>query len=262
VFRLVLGDRLFRAPIGSNPQRVLDFGTGTGAWAIDMADDFASAIVFGTDLSPIQPDMVPPNCMFYVDDFESEWTFGPDEAFDFIHGRGIGGSINDFGLLYSRIFRNLKPGGWVEIQEYETCIRSNNDPSMKNIPNIVKWDALCNEASAMFGKSISIAREQKQHLINAGFHNVRDDVYKVPIGTWPAEPKLKEIGRYQLELVLLSIESFTQGFLGRVKGWSNEECEVIMAEVRREVRDPKLHLYTVFHFVIGRRPEAIDEDPT
>jgi len=255
VCSLVLGGRLFRAPIGSNPQRVLDIGTGTGAWAIDMADEFASAIVIGTDLSPIQPGTVPPNCMFYVDDFESEWTFGPDEAFDFIHGRGIGGSVNDFSLLYSRIYRNLKPGGWVEIQEFETYVGSDDDPNLEKTPNIVKWAALCNEASAKSGRSISIAPEQKQHMIDAGFHDIRDDIYKVPIGTWPVEPKLKEIGMYQLELALRSVESFTLGFLKRVNGWSNNECQVLMAEVRREIRDPKIHLYGVFHSVIGRRPE-------
>jgi len=35
VFRLVLGGQLYRAPI-QNPQRILDIGTGTGIWAIEM----------------------------------------------------------------------------------------------------------------------------------------------------------------------------------------------------------------------------------
>jgi len=116
--------------------------------------------------------------------------------------------------------------------------------------------ALCNEASVKFGKSISIAREQKQRLIDAGFHDVRDNIYKVPIGTWPAEPKLKEIGMYERENVCLAAEPWTLGFLGRLNGWSNDECRVLIAEVRREVRDPKLHLYAFYHFVIGRRPES------
>jgi len=39
----------------------MDVGTGTGIWAIDMADRFPNAQVKGIDLSPIQPNWVPPN---------------------------------------------------------------------------------------------------------------------------------------------------------------------------------------------------------
>jgi SAM-dependent methyltransferase len=101
VFRLTLGGRLFRAPIKSNPQRVLDFGTGTGIWAMDFADEFPSAVVLGTDLSPIQPKWVPPNCKFTVDDVEADWLYKPSEAFDYIHARGMGGSIGDWNRLYA-----------------------------------------------------------------------------------------------------------------------------------------------------------------
>ena len=31
---LAMDDKLFYAPIGDNPQRVLDVGTGTGIWAV------------------------------------------------------------------------------------------------------------------------------------------------------------------------------------------------------------------------------------
>ena len=36
MFKLVLDGNLFLAPIGNNPQRVLDLGCGTGLWAIEM----------------------------------------------------------------------------------------------------------------------------------------------------------------------------------------------------------------------------------
>ncbi len=39
-------------------KRCLDIGTGTGIWAIDFADEYPDTTVIGTDLSPIQPDVV------------------------------------------------------------------------------------------------------------------------------------------------------------------------------------------------------------
>jgi hypothetical protein len=32
---MICGDRLHFAPIGDNPQRIIDLGTGTGIWAIE-----------------------------------------------------------------------------------------------------------------------------------------------------------------------------------------------------------------------------------
>jgi SAM-dependent methyltransferase len=135
VFRLTLDGDLFRAPIksGKGPQRVLDMGTGTVIWAIEFADEFPSALVIGNDLSPIQPVWVPPNCKFTIDDVESDWLYTRAEAFDYIHGRGLGGSIGDWPRLYSEVYKHLKPGGWLEMQEYEAWVKSDDDPEMENV---------------------------------------------------------------------------------------------------------------------------------
>lgn len=208
IFRLVLGGQLYRAPITKNPQRILDFGTGTGIWAIDMylrldpcsstlidsinpnavvlsrADEFPSAEIIGTDLSAIQPSWVPPNCKFYVDDVESDWTWSPDQKFDFIHGRGMAGGIGDWHRLYRQAYEHLKPGGWLEMQEYETEAHS-DDGTLEATTFIKTWQWQINEASREFGKSFNEAAAQKERLIEAGFVDVRDDIYKVRFLPYP-----------------------------------------------------------------------------
>ena len=37
-YLLMLGGQLHIVPFQENPQRILDVGTGTGIWAIDMAE--------------------------------------------------------------------------------------------------------------------------------------------------------------------------------------------------------------------------------
>jgi len=51
IFLRIQNGRLHDAPIGKRPHKILDVGTGTGIWAIDMADAYPSAEVIGTDLT-------------------------------------------------------------------------------------------------------------------------------------------------------------------------------------------------------------------
>lgn len=54
VITLLCGGNLHLAPL-LNPMRILDVGTGTGIWAMEMADQYPNSTVTGTDLSPVQP---------------------------------------------------------------------------------------------------------------------------------------------------------------------------------------------------------------
>jgi len=94
--------KLFLAPIGENPQKIIDIGTGTGIWAIEAGDLFPGAEVLGLDLSPIQPEWVPPNVKFMIDDVEDEWANGPD--WDFAHFRGMALTLRDLQKAVDQTF--------------------------------------------------------------------------------------------------------------------------------------------------------------
>jgi SAM-dependent methyltransferase len=85
IWKIFLNGRLNIAPIPKDLHRALDVGTGTGKWAIEFADDHPSCQIIGTDLSPIQPSVVPNNCTFVTDNIEEPWVF--NEPFDYIHSR-------------------------------------------------------------------------------------------------------------------------------------------------------------------------------
>ena len=78
---------------------------------------------------------------------------------------------------------------------------------------------------------------------------------QIPVGPWPKDPKMKEIGRYQREHMAMGIEPYTLGFIGKVLGWSEAECRVLIAKVVNDVRNKALHMYIRFYFVHGRKPQ-------
>jgi trans-aconitate methyltransferase len=141
-----------------------------------MADQFPSAIVTGTDLSPIQPSWLPPNCKFYVDDAETEWNW--EHKFDFIHCRDLNGGIADKPKLYGEIFKNLQPGGWLEIQEFESWSKS-DDGTDQDAVWIKEWLAELDRAGSILGKTPDAAHKQVEWIREAGFEDVREFVFKV-----------------------------------------------------------------------------------
>lgn len=55
MLKISMNMRLFDATLSKAPKNILDVGTGTGMWAIEMADEYPEADIVGTDLSPTQP---------------------------------------------------------------------------------------------------------------------------------------------------------------------------------------------------------------
>ncbi|KAH0537106.1 hypothetical protein FGG08_006067 [Glutinoglossum americanum] len=248
----LVGGVLHFAPIGDSPQRVLDIGTGTGIWAIDMGEQYQSTEVIGTDLSPIQPKWVPPNVRFIVDDCESDWVYQPNH-FDFIHGRHLAVAIRDWPKLLKQSFKHLKPGGHAEFQEILVFPES-DDGTLPQQSTLRQYFRYVNEAFEKLSIDLRAPSNLSKMFRDAGFEDVHEKVYKIPLGTWPKNPVLKKVGLFQRTNFLEGLSAISLAPYTRVLGWSTEALEVWLTEVRKAILDEKTHSFDYMFFVYGRKP--------
>lgn len=123
---------------------------------------------------------MPPNVKFYVDDFEQDWEFPEVGKFDYIHWRSLSGSTGNWDKLYGQALRNLKEGeGWIEVQEYDAWVYSDDDLEMKKAPWTLEWCETLNRVSTQFGKMLNVGRHHKRWMQEAGFVDVQEKVVKV-----------------------------------------------------------------------------------
>jgi len=256
LYTLTLGNKLHLAPLG-NPHNILDLGTGTGIWAIEMAEKYPSAHVIGTDLSPIQPNFVPPNCDFEIEDVTREWTY-PQNKFDFIHIRELFGSVPDWTFLFAEVYKATKPGGWVEICEHAvTPITEHPDPnpdpkSTEAFYNL--WGRTVIGMGEIFGKTFEIWKESKSYLEAAGFVDVVEHRFKWPMNGWPQDEKSRELGLWNQLRLYDGVEGFMLRLLTNVGGFSYERAQLFLAEMRRALKDPTCHAFLDVSVVYGRKP--------
>ena len=178
--------KLHNAPL-KDPKRILDIGTGTGIWAIEMGDKFPNAKILGNDLSAVQPRWVPPNVSFEVDDVEADWTYS--QKFDFIFCRAMGMGIRNWPRLIQQCYEFTEPGGLAEFIDFDLAYGSPD--------NTIPKDSVTWKANAEFRKmatSIGVESCPGPHLAkwmkDAGFEDINEQVNPLPIGTWTADKHL------------------------------------------------------------------------
>ncbi|MCJ1339888.1 hypothetical protein MMC09_005180 [Bachmanniomyces sp. S44760] len=250
VLTLLLNGELHLAPL-VNPTRILDIGTGTGIWAIEMAERYQHATIIGTDLSPTQPVWVPDNVHFEIDDLESKWMYKED-SFDYIHSRYMIGSVSDWRRMARRAYKHCKPGGYFEIQELDPFI-SSDDGTHVRAETEIQWTTMLCEASDQYGRPVPRHFEFKAMFEEAGFVDVQEHFFKIPLNTWPKDKRLKEAGKFQLISYLEGCEALSIGLFTRVLNWQPMEVQVLLARFRAELRDRTLHTYQRA-VIVGRKP--------
>lgn len=135
----------------------------------------------------MQPNNVPPNLRFLVDDIEDFWEH-EKRPFDYVHARYLAACIKDWPHLVKQAHDCLKPGGWVEFQDWSANVYS-QDGSVKEDSAIAQLSREIVKRRDGAGYVTSPGPNLEKYVRDAGFVNVKVLKYPVPIGSWPKDPK-------------------------------------------------------------------------
>lgn len=254
IYLIILEGKLTKAPIKSSITRILDVGTGPGDWAFAIAEQYPNAEVIGTDISVFDDDpecVSPPNVSFDIYDAEGDWAY--QEPFDLIHFRGLSGAFSDWPAVYQQAFTHLKPGGYIEVTEFDIAgdrLRTPNAPPNSYLS--IYMSAIRSAAEAA-GYPRNLEHMRPSALSAIGFEGIQTHDIDVPVGTWSDDPLKKTLGKMTLICVLEGLEALGLRQLTRREGWSAEGVRDLCDKVKAEMVSTRGASDTV-RFLVARKP--------
>ena len=128
------------------------------------------------------------------------------------------------------------------MQEFDPAVLSDDGTDVASIHHKEFIKLYC-EASKNYGRPIPGRKDLKPWVEEAGFVDVKEYHFKIPVNSWPKDKKLKEVGKYQCMNYSEGLEGISVGLFTRVLKWQPMEISVFLARIRKELRDRDLHVY-------------------
>jgi metalloendopeptidase OMA1, mitochondrial len=206
--------------------------------------------------------MVPPNVNFEIHDCtETDWC-RPLASLDYIHSAVMLGSLPSYSKLIKNARRYLRPGdGWLECHEMMPDICCDDDTVPRSWP-FRAWESYLQEGCTKMDHPIPlrVADKLAMWMREAGYVDVHERIDRIPMNPWPKSPFLKHIGRLWEINWLDGLSAFSYKLFGPDGlGWSQNEIEVFLVDVRKCVKDRNVHTYQNMYVVYGRRPSHEEE---
>lgn len=170
--------RNYLAPVGVMEQ-VLDVGTGTGRWGIELCWEHPEAVVVGLDLVR-GPSEHPAGYQHVRGDVLQGLPF-LDCSFDLVHQRFLssGIAVVDWPRAVSELVRVTRPGGWVELTEPMVKPRRLG-PATRQLGDLL----LRQVASLGLDATNAVFRSLHRYLKRVGLELVERQEFSLPIGEW------------------------------------------------------------------------------
>ncbi|KAI5467358.1 methyl transferase [Mariannaea sp. PMI_226] len=257
VFLVARNEKLFEAPITRPTPRIMDLGTGTGIWAVNIGEEVPNAQVMGVDLNAIMPQLIPLGCYQQQFDLE-ERTWDPlFKDCDLIHIRMLLGSIQTdlWPQVYRNVFEHLAPGvGHLEHIEVDFLPRCDDDERPAE-SSYQEWVDLYFDAMDQLNRTARLkSHDTRQMLEAAGFTDIQEKVVKAYLCPWTSDWQEQELAKWFNLGVSHSLEAFTLiPFIDKL-GMKFEEVRELCLRAKDEICKLRYHTYCNIHIFTARRP--------
>jgi hypothetical protein len=166
----------------------------------------------------------------------------------------------DWRHLLHEAYRVCRPGGWIETAEALSHERV-SDGTVR--PGMATWDwsQLFIAWGRKVGRSFEVLEEklQERYLREAGCVDMAEWNLTIPIGPWPEDLEMNEIGRFAYATFAPDLEGFLALPAMELLGWGPEEVSAFCSHMRREIRSREVHFAFEWKAVWGRKPlEELD----
>lgn len=108
----------------------------------------------------------------------------------------MAGSIQDWPRLINQAYQALRPGGYFEILEGPRFDLTSDDGTYNKDTALWRFYELANKASKTVERSFSLDCDFAKEFKDAGFDDFNVTIKNLPLGTWPADKKMKELGQW------------------------------------------------------------------
>jgi len=118
-----------------------------------------------------------------------------------------------------------------------------DDGTLRKQSSTHKWISLEIEATLRAGREPNPGPQLEGWVRDAGFVNITHRVFKLPLGPWPKDRVMKEIGLFNLAACLFGLEAFSLRLMCDVLGWDEPQVHALVDQVRSELEAQRIHGY-------------------
>jgi SAM-dependent methyltransferase len=230
----------YLVPLRPDVSTILDVGTGTGIWPVEMAKLFPQAHIVGMDISAAALEYTSSSAYtFCLANVLNGLPF-PDRQFDYVHQRLLVAALpaTHWSTVIHELVRVTRPGGWIELLEIGVTIQ-NAGPETTGL---LKW---MGERSRERGFDMGLLSRLGEMLAQEELEAIESHDIPVPLGEWAGH-----VGAMLKANVLSAFDALKGTYCAQ----ANMPLEQFEAMVNRVAQEWEANRASyVFHAAYGRR---------